>query len=314
MMVQNTDLGENDMCSIAFPDGFPTIAEMMAILQKTFEKSWKVDLDVEDVNAWLNNFSGKFFMLEQEKRLALWLLCNFTYYNDMEINHLCSTVFKNFVHQLMTDNKLSTAEEVDNCIKKITFTSIGRPSESGGLILYHFRQEACLSTDCFVFPTSLESAKGDIIVCVDDVMMSGGTAERFFYQNESIFKEKRIYYLALLSTQEAIDKLSALNITVIPCAKLDDRNKMFSDNALCFFKYPILRAPAQIIAEGYGKLIEPKKPLGHKDGQYCFGFSYNIPNNSLPIFWSSNNWTPIFYRKEKYQNAKQAKRQYNFFI
>ena len=51
------------------------------------------------------------------------------------------------------------------------------------------------------------------------------------------------------------------------------------------------------------------------NGQYCFGFSYNIPNNSLPIFWSSSNgWKPIFYRKEKYQNAKQAKREYDFFI
>ena len=69
------------------------------------------------------------------------------------------------------------------------------------------------------------------------------------------------------------------------------------------------------MVEGYGKKIEPKKALGHMDGQYCFGFSYNIPNNSLPIFWSSSNgWNPIFCRKEKYQNAKQAKREYGFFI
>ena len=70
----------------------------------------------------------------------------------------------------------------------------------------------------------------------------------------------------------------------------------------------------QRLAEEYGKMIEPKKSLGHGNGQYCFGLYYNIPNNSLPIFWSSNNWTPIFLRKEKYQNAKQAKRKYSYFI
>lgn len=314
MKVQNTDLGANDMCNIDFPETFPSVEEMLSVLQKTFEKSWKVDLDVEDINTWLENFSGNFYSKEEEQRLALWLLCNFTYYNDTEINHLCAILFKNFIHKLMSDRGLSTPGDVEECIKQIVFTSIGRPSESGGLILYHFRQESHLSTDCFVFPTSIKSAKGDIIVCVDDVMMSGGTAERFFHDNKEVFMAKKVYYLTLLASQEAIDKLATINISVIACAKLDNRNKVFSEDSLCFFKYPSLREPAQVIAEGYGKIIEPKKPLGHKCGQYCFGFSYNIPNNSLPIFWSSHNWNPIFYRKEKYQNAKQAKREYSFFI
>lgn len=313
-MVQNTDSGENDMSGIVFPSDFPTLDTMMSVLKKTFEKSWKVDLDIEDVNTWLSNFKGAFFDTEDERRLALWLLCNFTYYNDDEINHLCSILFKNFIHVLMVDRSLSTSKEVEACINQIVFTSIGRASESGGLLLYHFRQEANLSTDRFVFPTTIKTTKSDIIVCVDDVIMSGGTSARFFYDNEQEFKDKHIYYLTLLTSQDAIDRLSMLNITVIPCAKLDNRNKIFSKDSLCFFKYPMLREPAKTIAEGYGKIIEPKKPLGHNDGQYCFGFSYNIPNNSLPIFWSSNNWSPIFYRKEKYQNAKQIKREYSFFI
>lgn len=302
------------MSGIVFPSDFPTLDTMMSVLKKTFEKSWKVDLDIEDVNTWLSNFKGAFFDTEDERRLALWLLCNFTYYNDDEINHLCSILFKNFIHVLMVDRSLSTSKEVEACINQIVFTSIGRASESGGLLLYHFRQEANLSTDRFVFPTTIKTTKSDIIVCVDDVIMSGGTSARFFYDNEQEFKDKHIYYLTLLTSQDAIDRLSMLNITVIPCAKLDNRNKIFSKDSLCFFKYPMLREPAKTIAEGYGKIIEPKKPLGHNDGQYCFGFSYNIPNNSLPIFWSSNNWSPIFYRKEKYQNAKQIKREYSFFI
>lgn len=298
---------------IDFPTDFPSLETMMSVLKKVFEKSWKVDLDIEDINMWLENFTGIFFNVEQERRLALWLLCNFTYYNDVEINHLCSVLFKKFVHMLMSDYGLTSSEEVENYIGKLKFTSIGRASESGGLILYHFRQEAQLSTDCFIFPTS--KTDSDIIVCVDDVMMSGGTAQRFFYANEGNFNNKKIYYLTILSSNEALLKLNALNIEVVSCAVLDERNQAFSEKSLCFFKYPTLKEPAKIMSEGYGKIIEPKKPLGHRNGQYCFGFSYNIPNNSLPIFWSSSNgWRPIFYRKEKYQNAKQAKRKYGFFI
>lgn len=301
------------MHNISFPQDFPTNESMMIFLKKTFEKSWKVDLDIEDVNKWLSNFNGSFFEQEDERRIALWLLCNFTYYNREEVNHLCAVLFKNFIHKLMEDRGLSTVQEVEEMINSTYFTSIGAASESGGLLLYHFRQEAHLSIDRFVFPTAIPS-NSDIIVCVDDVMMSGGTAARFFYNNKEEFKGKSVYYLTLITSPQATQKLEELGITVIYCGKLDNRNKVFSEDSLCFFKYPQLRAVACVISEGYGKIIEPTKPLGHKCGQYCFGFYYNIPNNSLPIFWSSNNWFPILFRKEKYQNAKQAKREYDYYI
>lgn len=73
---------------IDFPGDFPSFETMMSVLKKVFEKSWKVDLDIEDINLWLGNFTGTFFDTEDERRLALWMLCNFTYYNDAEINHL----------------------------------------------------------------------------------------------------------------------------------------------------------------------------------------------------------------------------------
>ena len=299
---------------ITFPTTFPKSEAMMNTLLKTFQQSWRVNLDSDDVEAWLNNFTGSFFDVESERRIALWLLCNFTYYNEEEVNHLCRILYRNFLHQVMTDRKLFTTEEVECILRKTVFTAIGKASESGGLLLYHFRQEVGLSLEKFVFPTALDNSDCDIIVCIDDVMLSGGTATRFFYDNQVVLSGKTIYYLSILTSQEAIDKLEKLNIKVISCALLDERNKAFSDESLVFFKYPSLRIPAQQIAEGYGKLIEPKRPLGHRDGQFCFGFSYNTPNNCLPIFWSSNSWIPIMYRKEKYQNAKQEKRAYGYFI
>ena len=302
------------MSEFVLPDDFPSEEKMLDVLKKTIEKSWRVDLSIEEIEAWLKNFSGKVFESSVERKLALWLLCNFTYYNEDEVNHLCELLYKKLVHQLLIDKCLKTAEDAEYCIQNTIFTSIGKASESGGLLLYHFRQEAHLDLERFIFPTAIANTGYDTIVCIDDVMISGGTASRFFHNYKDTLLEKKVYYITLITTDEAINKLSELGITVIYSIILDDRHKAFSDSSLLFYKFPTLLSYTQILAEGYGRMIEPKKVLGYGNGQYCFGLYYNIPNNSLPIFWSSNEWTPIFARKEKYQNAKQAKRKYSYFI
>lgn len=135
------------MTSITFPNDFPSCDKMISTLKVTFEKSWRIPMDIEDVENWLNNFSGEFYSKEDERRIALWLLCNFTYYGDIEINHLCAVLFHNLMHKLAVDMNLTCALDVDNVLKKTVFTSIGSASESGGLMLYHFRQDvSCIHT------------------------------------------------------------------------------------------------------------------------------------------------------------------------
>ena len=302
------------MGDIMFPSGFPSKEEMLVILKRTIEKSWKTDMNNDDIEEWLSNFTGLVYCTEDERRMALWLLCNFTYYNEDEVNYLCRALFQKLVHQILIDYRLQTEDDAERCIQNTAFTSIGKASESGGLLLYHFRQEANLDMERFIFPTEIESTLCDNIVCIDDDMISGGTASRFFYKHERAISDKKVYYIALITTEAAIKKLQSQGITVISCIKLDDRSRMFSEQSLVFYKYPELLECAKKIAEKYGKIVEPQKPLGHQNGQYSFGFYYNVPNNSLPIFWSTNQWNPILPRKEKFQNAKQAKRKYSFFI
>ena len=178
------------MSEFVFPNGFPSEEKMLDILKKTIEKSWRVDLSIDEIEAWLSNFSGKVFESSVERKLALWLLCNFTYYNEDEVNHLCGILYKKLVHQLLIDKCLKTAEDAESCIRNTIFTSIGGASESGGLLLYHFRQEAHLDLERFIFPTGIAETTYDTIVCIDDVMISGGTASRFFYHYQEKLSEK----------------------------------------------------------------------------------------------------------------------------
>lgn len=242
------------------------------------------------------------------------MLCNFTYYNETEVAYQCKLLFKYLLHRLIIDEDMETEEQINTCLNCLHFTSIGNASESGGLVSYIFRQEASLSIDRFFFPTALNTTDKDIVICLDDVIVSGGTALRFLYNNLQGIKCKKMYYLTLVTSDEAIERLSQAGIEVIYCSKLDPRNKLFSTESLCFFKFPEMLDYAKNVAFEYGSRIEPKYILGHKDGQYAFGFYYNVPNNCLPIFWSKNNWTPIFERKEKYQNVREINRTFDPFI
>ena len=99
---------------IDFPGDFPSFETMMSVLKKVFEKSWKVDLDIEDINLWLGNFTGTFFDTEDERRLALWMLCNFTYYNDAEINHDLLSTHRSKLLYVPANNPFETFNFLDS--------------------------------------------------------------------------------------------------------------------------------------------------------------------------------------------------------
>lgn len=293
--------------NIEFPANSPTIDTMISILHKTIENSWKINIDFSEIEAWQKNFTGKVYSMDDERRLALWLLCNFTFYSIEDVNHLCKILYKKFIHDLAVRNKFTTQQEIEEELKKVCFSSIGSASESGGLLLYHFRQEANLSLDRFFYPTSFTSSKDNTLVFIDDATLSGGTGLRNFYNQLSSVPNKHIYYLTIIASEEAVKRLNEKGITVLYCSLVDDRHKCFTENSMTFHMFSELREYTMKIADTYGKAIvePPTESLGYKNGQYNFGFYYNTPNNTLPIFWSNKNWTPIFSRKEKLQNAKQ---------
>lgn len=94
------------------------------------------NLTIDDVNKWLDNFSGRVYCPDDEKKMALWMLCNFTYYNENEINHLCRMIYKNLLHDIAQRDGLDSNEKLADAFKNIYFAAMGNAGESGGLLLY----------------------------------------------------------------------------------------------------------------------------------------------------------------------------------
>ena len=126
------------MDRIRWPEKFPKEEMMISVIRKTITSSWKNNLTIDDVNKWLDNFSGRVYCPDDEKKMALWMLCNFTYYNENEINHLCRMIYKNLLHDIAQRDGLDSNEKLADAFKNIYFAAMGNAGESGGLLLYFF--------------------------------------------------------------------------------------------------------------------------------------------------------------------------------
>ena len=297
----------------------PPESEMLRQIMITGEAAWQNRISRGQVERWLSNFTGQVFSTAYERRLALWLLCNFVFYNQNEVHHLCKTAFRELLHYTL--NSLPRQDDRDwneaaNIILDNTrFYHSGRPGESGAFILYFFRQVNDLGVRNFLTQPDKLPRNVDTVVFVDDVVLSGTQATRYLNRATADYDEdKRKILLVFFSTDEAEDLLKRNDIVVVSCIKLHERSKCFSDHSNVFVNHPLHRDHCRAIAEAYGEKIMPAHPLGYDDGQYAFGFYYNTPDNTLPIFWSEQEgWIPIMKRYNK-QYGKSGLNELGRFI
>lgn len=301
--------------TITFPDAFPDSDTLTKNIQDTVTYSWALqNFNEQNILIWLNNFQGEVFPKEDEQRIALWLLSNYTHYNEKEVDHLCKVLYKKFIHAHAIEKKL-TEETLLQSMKNFCYIPLGYASESGGFIAYQFRKQAKIGVDRFFFISDDENVNGNVAIFIDDVTLSATQAKQPIVDFVTKHSFDSVYLLTLISSTGAEKELADCGIRTISCIEIDERNKCFSDQAILFHKFPSLREPIKEMCEYYGKKVFPKYPLGYKDGQYLFGFFYNTPNNTLPIFWANkNHWYPIFERKEKIRTDARIWRTFEKFI
>lgn len=297
---------------------------------QTSTVSWGERISNEKLDKWLNNFTGKVMDEDAERSAALWLLLNFTYYTIDEVRELCRTIYNDFIHcklieyrETETIDENNISEKLDHIKRNTLFTPLGNPSESGTSILYYFRQAAELPIDVF----EMQRQEYENVVIIDDVTLSGGQSTNYIYKyfEYSKIQAEHIYFLTFFATQKSLghlvelEKILKKKIHPIYAVLLDERSKCFSETS-DIFSNTVLREMEPLLEKFctvYGMIaIEGNRhmkgmPLGFKNGQYMFGFFYNIPNNTLPIFWSTlNNWYPIFQRYDKIYTLEEGGRDY----
>jgi len=290
----------------------PSYVDLTNQIRLTSEIVWKKKLDRKDIEDWLSNFKGEVFPITYEHQIALWLLANFVFYNEDEVKHLCKVLYKDFIHKfIVMESSGSLESDYESVLRKSRFYSLGKPGESSAYILYHFRQESNIPIKKFISRLDNLDKAVEYIVFVDDVALSADKkSQAAKYINElkeqnPTLKDKKIVLLTFVATDEAIKFLAGEGVDVVNCIKLDKRHKCFASDSLVFSHFTEHSDNAKVFAEHYGKIVKPENPLGYNDGQFLFGFYYNTPDNSLPIFWAEENkWIPILKRYHKNYHNK----------
>jgi hypothetical protein len=166
---------------------------LLDVLRKTITTAWNIGNKIHQpsINNWLNNFTGEALCTEElsrseaenlEKQLALFLLCNFVYYNENEIKHLTRVMFDNYIHKVFSLQGVKTLNDdnINDLLVKTQFTLLGRISESSSYLLYHFRQENDLSKENFAKKEVTEN-----IVFVEDFSITGSQAVEYINSHKN---------------------------------------------------------------------------------------------------------------------------------
>jgi hypothetical protein len=159
---------------------------------------------------------------------------------------------------------------------------------------------------------TLDQVKSDLgkefkaVMFIDDVIGRGNQATKFFSRHlENLQMEK--YYYSLIAFEDGLRNVKANSgfQDVFSVTRLSEDQKVFSESSV-IIRDPDLRNRTKEIAQEYGEQLYPLGPLGYDDSQALIAFSYNTPNNTLPIIWASSNnekakgmnWNPLFERKK----------------
>lgn len=275
---------------------------------------WENSISKKDLEEWFNNFRGKAADTAEEREIARDLVLNFIYYNEKEIKYLCKSAYIIFQQRRIRElvlkrNSIDTAYSLFNRelkSKKYRFSHIGRASESGGYILYLFRQINELPL--YLFFKDEEEINSDVssLIFVDDFFGTGQTAVDFWnsqpIQNiAGRFPSIKLYYMALAALKKGVDNVEKYTNFKVICPEIfDEEYRVFSDKSFIFPEKK-KRESAKQVCKIYGEDLEGKKyALGYKDSEALIGFHHNIPNNTLPIIWSDKKrWFPLFSRERK---------------
>ncbi len=294
---------------------------------------WHEQLTEEMIARWTEQFTGQVNTATAEKLLVLALLSQFMMFGRREFDTLCRALYNEHVwypivaayrrnHNDTLDADV-VATAVRNELNHTIIVGPGNAAESGAHLLYQFRVANDLPLKLFVAPVELlhydwcQLREIRRIILLDDLCGSGRSAERFHseliqpLQSRGLSPEKtEIHYLTLFAAEEGLERARQL-FDASTAMVLDASYRTFGPESRYFHEGTRIARTgltideAESILRHYGQRLWGAHPLGYRDGQLLLGFAHNIPNNTLPVFWSNAGtprWQPLVMRYGKRWN------------
>ena len=195
-----------------------------ADLETLSTQVWGNEVDRPAINRWLENFDGSVHGAKKDRLIGAYLLSKFVYLGESEISYLCRRMYKGFIHRALLEEGIAggtrarrTALDILDSTK---FYCLGKPSESGALLLYYFRTTNMITIDAFLDPFA-KGQRFENLCLVDDIAITGTQAMLY---KESVRKINcsRRYLLVMITSERAKRLLEDSDMTVIAPIILSD--------------------------------------------------------------------------------------------
>ncbi|OOV25059.1 hypothetical protein BXU11_16035 [Flavobacterium sp. LM5] len=257
----------------------------------------KGSVSIVEIINWLKNFK------EFEVNKALSILEKLEYISENEIIEFYDVGLK----KILEDNN-----------DDIILHAVSEYGKSSTLMVYYFKKTPTFKKfesriDFYFHYNNFKHKLKKIntntsIIFLDDFSGSGKQFNNYY----------KTFVKPQITNNKYINKLFFLTLFFLPKAKNaifkshpeinligEIRNPAFLNNG-SVFGYRNSMLPFRDLCYKYGKDLfstynkETKTnelhPLGYGNSQALIVFAYNVPNNTLPIIWSSRNWIPLYPR------------------
>jgi hypothetical protein len=180
------------------------------------------------------------------------------------------------------------------------FVPGGYVASSAAAVSYVFRRANRLPEELFVGLPDVAKAvePGQYVVFLDDFAGSGHSAVRL-WEDVAVRLERehscKPIFVCAVCYEQALEYISAKTSFRTLCPEVISRTEQPFVDSSAIFPTPDERERARQIVERYSAPLSPTASLGYAGVQALVSFFFNTPDDTLPIFWSTEGgWRPLF--------------------